>query len=91
MRCKQAPQSRAILKIFLGVVAGIAVLFAINGCGVKGDPVPPDRPSELGRGRPTYKRATEKFKLKEYQPTEKDWQEPAAPNSKDKDSSDEDN
>lgn len=33
------------------------------GCGVKGDPLPPERPPELGRGRPTYKRATEKIKV----------------------------
>lgn len=91
MRCKRAPLSRAILKKILQAATGVAVLFAINGCGVKGDPVPPDRPSELGRGRPTYKRATEKFKLKEYQPTEKDWQEPTTPNQKDKDDPNEDN
>jgi len=29
------------------------------GCGVKGDPVPPKIPAELGRGQPTYKGATE--------------------------------
>ncbi len=29
------------------------------GCGVRGDPVPPKIPSELGRGQPTYKGATE--------------------------------
>lgn len=29
------------------------------GCGVKGDPLPPEKPAEIGRGRPTYKRATE--------------------------------
>lgn len=34
-----------------------------TACGVKGDPVPPDRPAELGRGRPTYRRATEKLKV----------------------------
>lgn len=29
------------------------------GCGVKGDPIPPKIPAELGRGQPTYKGATE--------------------------------
>lgn len=29
----------------------------IVGCGVKGDPLPPEKPAELGRGRPTYRRA----------------------------------
>lgn len=31
------------------------------GCGVKGDPVPPSRPPELGHGRPNFKQATEEF------------------------------
>lgn len=31
------------------------------GCGVRGDPVPPKIPSELGRGQPTYKGATEEL------------------------------
>lgn len=29
------------------------------GCGVRGDPVPPKIPADLGRGQPTYKGATE--------------------------------
>lgn len=29
------------------------------GCGVKGDPVPPGTAAELGRGKPSYRRATE--------------------------------
>ena len=36
---------------------------SIIGCGVKGDPLPPERPAELGRGRPTYRRATEGLKI----------------------------
>jgi hypothetical protein len=32
-------------------------LFAmLAGCGVKGKPLPPQRPPEIGRGAPTYKR-----------------------------------
>ncbi|NJM10336.1 MAG: hypothetical protein HC883_05635 [Bdellovibrionaceae bacterium] len=47
------------------------------GCGVKGDPLPPEKPVELGRGRPTYKRATEgipieKSKLRKEDADEKD-------------------
>lgn len=34
-------------------------LFANIACGVRGDPVPPKIPTELGRGQPTYKGATE--------------------------------
>ncbi len=37
--------------------------FGEIGCGVKGDPIPPDRPPNLGRGNPTYKRATEDISL----------------------------
>lgn len=38
----------------------LALLLATQpGCGVKGDPIPPQIPSELGRGQPTYKGATE--------------------------------
>lgn len=41
------------------------LIFAIVmiGCGVKGDPLPPEKPVEIGRGRPTYKRATEGIKI----------------------------
>ena len=37
---------------------------SLLSCGVKGDPLPPERPAELGRGRPTYKRATEGLQIK---------------------------
>jgi hypothetical protein len=33
----------------------------LAGCGVKGDPLPPERPAEIGRGRPTYQQATEEI------------------------------
>jgi hypothetical protein len=36
---------------------------ALTGCGVKGDPLPPEKPAELGRGRPTYRRATEEITI----------------------------
>jgi hypothetical protein len=39
------------------------VFFMAAGCGVKGDPLPPENPPEIGRGRPTYKRASEEIKL----------------------------
>lgn len=43
----------------------ILLLTAVTqlGCGVKGDPLPPQRPAELGRGRPTYRRATQRIKV----------------------------
>jgi hypothetical protein len=37
-------------------------------CGVKGDPLPPEKPADLGRGRPTYKRATEKIQIESQRP-----------------------
>lgn len=36
---------------------------SLAACGVKGDPLPPEKPVELGRGRPTYKRATEGIRI----------------------------
>ena len=44
--------------------------FAIAACGVRGDPVPPKKPSDLGRGQPTYRKATEKIPLQNYSPNE---------------------
>jgi hypothetical protein len=38
-------------------------LFSVVGCGVKGDPLPPEKPAEIGRGRPTYKRASEEITI----------------------------
>lgn len=46
------------IKICKCISVSAACLYML-GCGVKGDPLPPEKPVELGRGRPTYKRATE--------------------------------
>ncbi len=35
----------------------------LSACGVKGDPLPPEKPIEIGRGRPTYKKATEGIRI----------------------------
>lgn len=51
------------LKNLLNYSLLIAVLSVLGACGVKGDPLPPEKPAELGRGRPTYKRATEGLKI----------------------------
>lgn len=37
------------------------MLLFLSGCGVKGDPLPPEKPPVLGRGQPTYREATEEF------------------------------
>ncbi len=42
----------------------------LTGCGVKGDPVPPDKPADLGRGQPTYRKAVEKIPLQNYSPAD---------------------
>lgn len=47
------------------------ILFALVNCGVKGDPLPPEKPTDLGRGRPTYKRATKDIPLQKAPPEEK--------------------
>jgi hypothetical protein len=41
----------------------VVLLAPLLGCGVRGDPLPPEKPAELGRGRPTYRRATEGLKI----------------------------
>lgn len=38
----------------------------ISACGVKGDPLPPLKPVELGRGQPSYKKASEKIQLEKF-------------------------
>jgi hypothetical protein len=46
----------------------LVIGFFLCACGVKGDPVAPEKPTQLGRGRPTYRRATEGIKLQKYRP-----------------------
>lgn len=45
------------LNLSLVIVAGLTVV----ACGVRGRPQPPLTPAELGRGEPSYKRATEEL------------------------------
>lgn len=44
-------------------LAAMALMCFALGCGVKGDPVPPDRPADLGRGRNSYKKAVQDVRL----------------------------
>lgn len=41
------------------------IFMFIAACGVKGDPVAPETPTEIGRGRPTYQRALRKIPVNE--------------------------
>lgn len=41
------------------------VCASLSGCGVRGKPQPPLQPAELGRGQPSFKRATEEFAFPE--------------------------
>lgn len=47
----------------IGVVMLAAVCVTLSACGVKGDPLPPEKPMDIGRGRPTYKKATEGLRI----------------------------
>lgn len=47
----------------MNLIPLLSFALLLTGCGVKGDPLPPQRPSEIGRGRPTYRRATERVKV----------------------------
>lgn len=49
-----------------------SVLILTSSCGVKGDPVPPQAPSPIGRGKPSYSKATMTLPGKKM-PEEKDW------------------
>ena len=39
------------------------ILLYLCACGVKGDPLPPEKPPTLGRGQPSYRRAAEEIAL----------------------------
>lgn len=47
----------------------LCVLFLVE-CGVKGDPLPPLEPPALGRGKPSFRRATKKLPYEHLKPGE---------------------
>jgi hypothetical protein len=47
-------QSYTVLAVSVGLFAAVTL-----GCGVKGKPLPPLDPAQIGRGAPTYKRTAE--------------------------------
>lgn len=52
-------------------------VFAVSGCGVKGKPQPPLTPAQLGRGSPSFNKATENIKVPRNKKIEGDFEEPA--------------
>lgn len=55
----------------LNITLMIIILFAL-GCGVKGDPQPPTEMPPLGRGRPTFDKASKELIEKERAREEED-------------------
>jgi hypothetical protein len=45
------------------IVLILSLLALVSSCGVKGDPLPPETPTEIGRGKPTYNRALRKVRV----------------------------
>jgi hypothetical protein len=62
------------------VLKNIVILFYLSllACGVKGRPQPPLTPALLGRGQPSFSKATEKVKVKKrnQKKIEGDFEEP---------------
>jgi hypothetical protein len=61
--------SNTVMSIF---VLAAFVTAAVSGCGVRGRPQPPESPPEIGRGQPTFRRATEQFKFLNVPPVSSD-------------------
>ena len=47
------------------VIVGSLVVLSLQGCGVRGDPIPPKTPAEMGRGKPNFERASEDLDFSE--------------------------
>lgn len=52
------------MKTLISALFGIILAVASVGCGVKGDPVPPEKAPELGRGQPSYQKATRGIRVR---------------------------
>ena len=60
------------------VMLSLGLLLVSNlGCGVKGHPLPPEVPVEIGRGDANFKKATEGVKIKklERKKIPNDWEQ----------------
>ena len=45
------------------VIVILASGLSLQGCGVKGDPLPPEDAPKLGRGNPTFTRAVDELEI----------------------------
>ncbi|MCB0364187.1 MAG: hypothetical protein H6624_13805 [Bdellovibrionaceae bacterium] len=57
------------------LITSLALSVYSLGCGVKGDPLPPEKPPELGRGKPSYSRATKGMPYPSLPPIKKENEE----------------
>jgi hypothetical protein len=73
----------ATLKPLGAWVLGCVGLMVLASCGVKGDPLPPEKPVELGRGRPNYRRATQGLNIKKSAQDPRVYDDPQDPEKKD--------
>lgn len=48
----------------IGLLFLVILSLGFIGCGVKGDPVPPETAPQLGRGRPNFKGAAQGIRIK---------------------------
>lgn len=46
------------------ILFGLLVCLGLLACGVKGDPIPPEEPAYIGRGRPSFRKAVERFDIR---------------------------
>lgn len=46
------------------IIFFLATLGTLMGCGVKGDPLPPEEPAYIGRGEPSFKKAVQRFDIR---------------------------
>ncbi len=72
----------------------IILALVLVRCGVKGDPVAPETPAPIGRGRPTFKKAFEDIKVEAAGPEAPDaktTRKPITPKQNEDGESDEDN
>jgi hypothetical protein len=69
---------KKFLRILIWGFFSVSLTFSLTECGVKGDPVPPMTPAEIGHGRPLYKtedEMTPQLTKPRHNPDQKDGQD----------------